>query len=82
MPKKINYDNDDDDSNENETIEESAGNDDEDMIKEIEFGMTEDKIDEWVGKLKSLKEDRGTIILPIDEKIQLKLNYEDELDMQ
>lgn len=78
MAKKYNDDDDDDNGMTEENPEEEK---EEELIKEIEFGMTEDKIDEWIAELRRLKEDQGTSVLPIDDKIQLKINYEEELDM-
>jgi hypothetical protein len=78
MPKEFDND-DDDDSGEDENVEEVSK---EEQIEEIEFNMTEEEINEWMVELKRLKEDRGTSILPIDDKMQLKLNYDEKLDMQ
>jgi hypothetical protein len=67
---------------EDEEDEEIAEESPEEQIKEIEFNMTEKRIDEWINELKRLKSEKDLSILPIDDTIQLKINYEDMLDME
>ena len=67
---------------EDEEDEEIAEESPEEQIKEIEFNMTEKRIDEWINELKRLKSEKDLSILPIDDTIQLKINYEDILDME
>jgi len=67
---------------EDEEDEEIAEETPEEQIKEIEFNMTEKRIDEWINELKRLKSEKDLSILPIDDTIQLKINYEDMLDME
>jgi len=70
-----------------EEDEEGKGNSDEEIeeveVEETEIDLTEDEIDEWLGKLISLKEEKSSIELEIDEETSLKINYaeseEDEL---
>ena len=50
---------------------------DEDIeVEEIEFGLDEDEIDEWINELTRLKEEKGNIILNVDEETDLKINFE------
>ena len=51
---------------------------DEDVeVEEIEFGLDEDEIDEWINELTRLKEEKGNIILNVDEETDLKINFEE-----
>jgi hypothetical protein len=66
---------DDDDSNEN------GKENKEEEIEEIEFSMTDEEIDEWIAELKRLKAEKDVSILPIDESMQLKIDYKEILDL-
>lgn len=48
-------------------------------VEELEFGLTESEIDEWINELNRLKIEKVSIGLDIDEGNSLKINYEDEL---
>jgi S-adenosylmethionine hydrolase len=47
-----------------------------DNFEEIEFNLCENEIDEWINELILLKEEKGNIILNIDNDLSLKINYE------
>ena len=49
----------------------------EDEVEEIEFNMASDEIDEWINELITLKEERKSINLQIDDSLYLKINYEE-----
>ena len=68
-------DNDDDDDNNGTEVNK------EEEIEEIEFSMEEKEIDDWITELKRLKQEKDTSILPIDDKMQLKVNYKEILDL-
>jgi hypothetical protein len=69
----------DDDDDEDITSEADVGDDE---TKEIEFSMTDEEINQWMTELKRLKTDKNTSVLSIDEKLQLRINYEDKLDTE
>jgi len=75
MPIKYEEENDDDDDS--GVAEENK----EEEIEEIEFSMEEEEIDNWIIELKRLKQEKDTSILPIDDKMQLKVNYKEILDL-
>jgi hypothetical protein len=47
-----------------------------DEVEEIEFNLSADEIDEWINELTLLKEEKGNIILDIDDELSLKINYD------
>jgi hypothetical protein len=47
-----------------------------DEVEEIEFNLSDEEIDEWINDLTLLKEEKGNIILDIDDSLSLKINYE------
>lgn len=47
-----------------------------DEVEEIEFNLSVDEIDEWINELTLLKEEKGNIILDIDDDLSLKINYD------
>jgi len=49
----------------------------EDEVEEIKFNMADDEIDEWINELITLKEERKSINLQIDDSLYLKINYEE-----
>ena len=52
---------------------------DEDVeVEEIEFGLSESEIDEWINELTLLKEEKGHITLSVDEDTDLKINFEED----
>lgn len=52
---------------------------DEDVeVEEIEFNLDEDEIDEWIGELTRLKEEKGNIVLNVDDETDLKINFSEE----
>ena len=46
--------------------------------EEIEFGLSEGEIDEWINELSRLKEEKKQIEFYIDANTLLKINYEEE----
>jgi hypothetical protein len=46
-------------------------------VEEIEFSMSEDEIDEWISELMKLKEEKGQVVLSVDDETDLKINYEE-----
>lgn len=52
---------------------------DEDVeVEEIEFNLSDDEIDEWISELTRLKEEKGHILLNVDDETDLKINYGEE----
>lgn len=52
---------------------------DEDVeVEEIEFSLSEDEIDEWINELTLLKEEKGSIVLNVDDETDLKINFDGE----
>lgn len=47
-------------------------------VEETEFSLSEDEIDEWISSLQSLKEQKGTVDLEVDEQNILKIHYSNE----
>jgi len=47
-------------------------------VEEIEFSLTGDEIDEWISELTRLKEEKGNIILNVDDETDLKINFDEE----
>ena len=67
----------DEDTDEEEIEEEEV----EEEIEEIEFGMTDEEIDEWINELILLKSERESINLQIDENLFLKIkNLDSEVE--
>ncbi len=53
------------------------GHPDEDVeVEEIEFGLDEDEIEEWISELTRLKEEKGHIVLNVDDETDLKINFD------
>ncbi len=47
-------------------------------VEEIEFGLTDSEIEEWIGELTRLKEEKGKITLSVDEETDLIISYEED----
>ena len=52
----------------------------EEEFEELEFGLSEEEIDEWINELTLLKEGREPISLMIDDETFLKINYDEGED--
>lgn len=46
-------------------------------VEEIEFSLDDSEIGEWISELTRLKEEKGTIVLSVDDETDLVLNYSD-----
>ncbi len=52
--------------------------DEEVEVEVVEITMNEDDIDEWIGKLVELKEEKGEITLEADDENEIIIKYEEK----
>jgi len=60
-----------DEEDEEEEIEEEDVD-----VDVIEISLDEEEINEWIGKLEELRENKGEVDFELDEENELKINYE------